>query len=174
MSVKMKNVLMACGILFALAVPGTGYAQMDNRPFSFKNSPGGLGMSQGGRQAILGAKLLGETPNTLLRNYNGELLELERGPGKSAIVRRQDGSFLPGYRGEDFRGGNEDMRVGVFNPFFSPVYTGDDYYPPAALQTAAMIDAWVGALVAGELPFPYYDVSNSVTSWTGFVNYLQK
>lgn len=96
-------------------------AQLQNSPYSFRNSPGGgVGMSIGGRQAILNDELLGRTPSVILRDPSGQVLSLQEGPDGTAIVSVPGGNFIPGYRGQDFRQGNLAMSVGIFNAFFGP------------------------------------------------------
>lgn len=156
-------VSMVGAILFLM---GGASAQMNNRPYSFKNSPGGLGMSDGGRQAIINQKMLDKAPDNLLRGPDGFLLDVIKGPGSVVIVREENnGSFIPGYRGTDFRGGNQDMKSGVFNLFFSPAYRDGSYSTYSDYQTAAVIGAWISSVVPGIS----YDSANPVTSWTVFV-----
>lgn len=158
--------LVAVAMVTTILLTGVVRAQMDNRPYSFPNSPGGLGMSDGGRQAIINQKILDGTPDNLLRGPDGLLLDVIKGPGNVVILRREDnGGFVPRYRGNDFRGGNADMQAGVFNLFFSPSYSGRSPYTYADYQTAAVIGAWIASVTPG-LP---YDPANTVTSWTVFV-----
>lgn len=141
-------------------------AQMNNKPYAFKNSPGGMGMSDGGRQAILNEKILGETPSNMLRGPDGLLLDVIKGPGNVVIVRREgDGGFVPNFRGADFRGGNADMQAGVFNQYFSPVYLNNSYSVYDNYQTSAVIGAWIAAVTPGFS----YNPGNSISSWTVFV-----
>lgn len=163
----------AAAIITIAAAAGSANAQISDRPFSFRNSPGGLGMSPGGRQAIMNEQILGETPDNLLRWSDGRLLDVTRGSGNSAIVSRvEDGGFIPGYHGTDFRSGNLNMQAGVFNSFFSPVYHYDSYYTAGNFQTGSVISAWVANVASGGMPFSYYDNGNTVSSWTSFVNNL--
>lgn len=167
MSLLIKIFIVAAVLMTgALSLASVSYAQMDNRPYSFKNSPGGLGMSDGGRQAIINQKILDKTPDNLLRGPDGLLLDVIKGPGNVVIVRREDnGGFVPGYRGTDFRGGNLQMQTGAFNPFFSPSNESRSYSAYQDYQTAAIIGAWISSVT----PVLSYDPANTVTSWTVFV-----
>lgn len=171
MSSNFKNLMFAAVVAFASLTSAANYAraQMDNRPFSFKNSPGGLGMSQGGRQAIIGEKIQGSTPDTLVRGPDGLLLDVIEGPGDSVIVSRQGGGFVPGYHGSDFRGGNTGMQAGIFNLFFSSSYNSGVHHTYSDYQTAAVIGAWITSVASGSMPYSYYDAADPINSWTTFV-----
>lgn len=162
------RIFMLVAVAAVMTVPliGKVYAQMNNRPYSFRNSPGGLGMSDAGRQAIINRKVFNETPENLMRGPDGLLLDVFKGPGNVVILRREGGGgVVPGYRGRDFRGGNADMRAGVFNLFFSPAYAARSLSTYEDYQTAAIIGAWIASVEPG-IP---YDPANPVTSWTVFV-----
>lgn len=149
---------------------GAAFAQMDNKPFSFnKRGSDGVGMSNAGRQAIIEEKIFDSTPDNLQRDSGGYLLDVTKGPGGTALVTRQNGTFLPGYSGTDFRDDNPFMRVGAFNPFFNPIYVNGHSYMD--LHTASVLGSWIGNVSAG-VPFPYYDSANTINSWTVFVNSL--
>ena len=92
-------------------------AQFDNRPYEFRGGAS-VGMSPAGRQAILREKLFNETPDNLMRSPSGRLLELQEGPGNSAIVSERGGQTLPGYRGRSALRRDLGRGVGVFNSFF--------------------------------------------------------
>src|ERR1035437_428616 len=161
-------ILAAMAVALALMAPAG--AQQNNRPFSFGNSSSGMGMSTGGRQAILNQKIMNSAPDNLLRGPNGELVDVTRGPGNSAIVSFEGGGFIPEYHGTGFRGDNASMQAGIFNPYFIPRYAGSSYgeYDYSQFQTAAIINAWVGAVAAGNMPAAFYGAGNSVDFWTGY------
>ena len=163
--------------VMTLVTIGSASGQLDNRPFSFKNSPnGGPGMSQGGRQAIINEKLFDSTPDNLQRGADGQLVDVTEGPGKSVIVfEHGTNSSIPGFHGTSFRGDNELMQVGVFNTYFGPFHDSSDFagYSYAQFHTAALINSWTMNMVAGNVSPPYYG-SNTVDSWTSFVNSLHK
>lgn len=169
--------VMALAAIFVLFVVGTASAQMDNRPFSFRNSPqGGPGMSGGGKQAIIQEKLFGETPDNMLRGPDGRLLDVIEGPGDSAIVLEHGTArTYPGYHGTSFRGDSDLMQVGVFNAYFGPLHdsTGFAGYSYAQLHTANMINSWTMGMIANGAA-PVYFGSNPVDSWTVFVSSLNR
>ena len=170
---RMKNFYYATlTTIVIITSAGTALAQMDNKPFSFNRRGGDeIGMSNGGRQAIIEEKIFDSTPDNLQRDSGGYLLDVTKGPGGSALVTRQSGAFIPGYSGTDFRDDNPLMRVGVFNPFFNPIYVNGHSYMD--LQTASVLGSWIGNVSAG-VPFPYYDSANTINSWTVFVNSLDR
>lgn len=160
-----------------LVTIGSAGAQLDNKPFSFKNSPtGGPGISQAGKQAIINEKLFNSTPENLQIGPDGRLVDVIEGPGKSAIVfEHGTNSSIPGFKGTDFRGDNPLMSVGVFNAYFGPVHnstslSGHSY---AQFHTAALISSWTTNVVSGAGLPPYYG-NNPVDSWTVFTNSLNK
>lgn len=153
-------------------VSATAYTQMRNEPYTFRNAPNGMGMSIGGQQAILNERLFGETPRNLVRGPSGQLLDVTRGPGHSAIVSFQgNGGIIPGYKGADYRQGNAGMAVGVFNSFFTPsYYSGTSYASYAAYgdsQTGAIVSSWTSKAMSDY--GPAYSGSNSIEGWTGMV-----
>lgn len=133
--------------LFSAVTIGTAHAQLDNRPFSFKNAPSGVGMSTGGRQAIINEKLFDATPDNLQRAPDGSLVDVTEGPGNSAITfRHGTTSVIPGFKGSSFRGDNDLMQVGVFNPYFAPDFNSTTL-PGIAyshLYTNSTINSWTG------------------------------
>lgn len=173
-----RNFCIALAVIAVIfATIGTAWAQLDNKPFSFRNSPtGGLGMSQGGKQAIINEKIFDSTPDNLQRGPNGELVDVIEGPGKSAIVFwHGTNSSIPGFHGTDFRGENQLMQAGVFNAYFGTNNgsAGFDGYNYAQFVTAAMINSWTMTMIPGNVSAPYYG-TNSVDSWTSFVNSMNR
>ncbi len=162
-----KIILLFAAVFVTFCWPATPYAQLNNKPFSFKMSPGGgVGMSLGGRQAIINQKVLGVTPGTLVRGADGQLLDVTKGPGKSAIISHEGGGTIPSFRGRSFRGGNVDMAVGVFNSFFSSRSGGGSSGSSiASVHSAAVVDTWTGRVVTGGMPVSYLP-SSSVDNWT--------
>lgn len=144
-------------LTFGAASPAD--AQLNNRPYSFKNSPdGSIGMSRGGRQAIINEKLFGVTPDNLHRDASGSLVDIVRGPGRSAIAfRHGTAESLPFYKGSSFRGEYDLMQAGIFNSYFGPSYNSPDYY-------------------GGRSGFGYSgsSSSNTIDSWTSFVADLDR
>ncbi len=162
---NLKKFLFAVVMIPVLMAPQVAEAQMNNRPYSFKGSSGGgVGMSLGGRQAILNEEVFDATPDNLLRGPNGQLLDVIEGPGHSALPAFEGGGgFLPGYRGTSFRGGNSSMQAGVFNSFFAS--TNSDDYSYTDYQTSAVMDSWISGISHGG----YYGSGDSVSSWTSMV-----
>lgn len=160
------SMVLLLSLVLLLVTAGLAYAQLNNRPYAFKNSPGGLGMSNAGKQAIINDKILGSTPDNLVRGPDGYLLDVIKGPGNVVIVRKDNnGSIIPGYRGTDFRGGHSEMEAGAYNLFFTSDDSDRNYYMYDKYQTAAIIGAWIAAVAPGTS----YDPANPVTSWTVFV-----
>lgn len=153
-----------CGILF---LAGTAQAQLINRPFSFNTPSGGVGMSIGGRQAILNDKILGSRPDNLVRGADGQLITVISGPGRSAISSIEGGGTIPGYRGRSFRDGNPGMSAGAFNAYFVPGSSGGGVGP--VLESGATINTWTGRIITG-MPVSYTP-SSSVDTWTGMASY---
>lgn len=168
--------LMAAAVFSAVTI-GTAHAQLDNKPFSFKNAPGGgVGMSIGGRQAIINEKLFDATPDNLQRAPDGSLLDVTEGPGKSAIIfRHGTDSVIPGYKGTSFRGNNDLMQVGIFNPYFAPDYNSTTL-PGIAyshLYTTSTISSWTGSVSPESHAFMSRGGS-PVDRWTMFVNSMNR
>jgi hypothetical protein len=159
-------------LFFAFSLPQTVHAQLNNKPFSFKGSPdGGVGMSLGGRQAILNKEIFGVTPKNLVRGFDGQLLDVTRGPGHSAIVSHEGGGFIPSYRGSSSFRANEDVSVGVFNSYFSPSQGSSATPVLARLTSSAVISTWTARVATGGTPVSY-SPDSSVDAWTGMVHIL--
>jgi len=178
MAHRIKTIsIVSAATLMILAMIGTAGAQLDNRPFSFKNSPtGSPGMSTGGKQAIINEKLFDSTPENLQRGSNGVLVDVVEGPGHTAIVfKHGTNSSLPGFRGSSFRGDNTLMQVGIFNPYFGQLHDNSSYgtYSYSQFQTSALINSWTASVMSGNTAPPYYG-NNPVDSWTGYVQNLNK
>lgn len=156
--------------LFISAFPSVAEAQLNNRPFSFKSPSGGVGMSLGGKQAILNERIYGSTPKNLSRAGDGTLLNITKGPEGVALASVPGAdNFIPSYRGTSFRGGNSEMSVGVFNAYFTPHSSGgggpDSY---AQFHSSAVVSTWTGRVVSGGEPVSYLP-GNSVDNWTSMV-----
>jgi hypothetical protein len=150
-------------VAFAWAIPGPASAQLNNQPYSFGSPGGGVGMSIGGKQAILNQKLEGSTPDNLYRNMDGILVDVRRGPGGVALTKP-----LRGGRGADGRSANRGpSRAGEFNTFFVK-FDGLPFRTDMATSSGAMVDGWTGnvhgLVTAG---------GNSVDQWTGMVYWLK-
>lgn len=171
----MKRALILSALILSLgAFTSPAYAQMNNKPFSFKGTPdGGVGMSMGGRQAILNQEIFGATPKNMIRGADGQLLSLTVGEGRVAIVSNEGNSgFLPGYKGSSFRGDNPDMSYGVFNTFFSPRNRdGISSSTLAALHTGSVISTWTARVATGSDSVSFLP-SSSVDNWTAMVDGL--
>lgn len=100
---KVRSIMVALVGAFAMFHVAAAEAQQNNRAFSFNGSGGGSGMSFGARQAIVNQQVLGITPNQLVTGPGGVLLNVQRGPGGSAIVSTLGGTVIPSFRG-GFRG----------------------------------------------------------------------
>lgn len=165
---QMKFKAFGWAIILSTFSISPSFAQMNNEPYSFKGA--GSGMSIGGKQALLNQKILGQTPDNLLRSLDGQLLTVDRGPGHAAIVSIPgEGNFLPGYK-TDYKQGRSDLNAGVFNSFFD---SGDGYTGYALMGapgTSAVINAWTRyAGYDGHNYSAIYAPQNSVDVWTGMV-----
>ncbi len=100
---KIRSIMIALVGAFAMFHVAAAEAQQNNRSFSFNGSGGGSGMSFGARQAIVNQQIFGITPNQLVTGPGGVLLNVQRGPGSSAIVSTLGGVVIPSFRG-GFRG----------------------------------------------------------------------
>jgi len=140
------------------------FAQMNNRPFSFDSS-GGIGMSSGGREAILNDDVFGSRPRNLIRDNSGALLSLTKGPGGAAIAGIPGTDvFLPGYRGRSFRVGNTLIRVGVNNGYLAPQESQivvPNYYTQNSSNT--VINTWTSRVIYDGMTLSY----DSIDVWTG-------
>jgi len=165
--------------LIGLAMAGVGItstpalAQLDNRPFQFRNSEAGrVGMSTAGRQAILNQEILGRTPDNLVRR-NGVLVDVVEGRGGEAQVRVPGGgAFLPNARPDGFR--YRGAAVGVFNTFF--MTGGSGGYVPAASGMSHSVTGWTAAVVSDgyDAGPPGNETSSVIAAWTRQVRFLQR
>lgn len=166
-----KTPVFSLSVMPLLLFNNVAIAQMSNAPFSFRNSPGGeAGMSVGGRQAIINEKIMDLRPDNLLRAPGGELLDVQKGPGGSAITSYfGTGQIIPQYRGTGFQGNHPEMAVGVFNGYFLPLTFTSSYDPSSGLLfSGATVSTWTSRVISGGLPLSYLD-GNVVDSWTGQV-----
>ena len=97
-------------------------AQQNNRPFSFGGGSfsGGSGISFAGRQAILNQQFFGAVPNQLVTGPGGSLLNVQRGPGGTAIVSTLGGAIIPQFRGSTRFGGSRGAINGWTSPGLRP------------------------------------------------------
>lgn len=152
-----------------LLASGTAHAQMSNKPFVFKNTPGGIGMSVGGKQAIFNEKFFGEQPHNLVRDSSGNLLDIQNGPGRNVFVSYPGTDlFIPNYRGSSFKGARSDMTAGVFNAFFSPSSSGRSSVPYPQIQSGETISTWTTRVASGNTTVSYSGDS-VVDNWTSQV-----
>ena len=157
-------------LLFITANTSPAYAQLNNKPFSFNTPDGGVGMSIGGQQAIINQEILNATPDNLVRNSSGVLLDVQEGPGNTAIVSNEGASgFLPKFKGTSYKGSNLDISVGVFNSFFSPKSSnGVTGRTIASIHTGGTISSWTARVTSGGSAVSYLP-NNSIDTWTAIV-----
>lgn len=156
------------------AVAGSAQAQLSNKPFSFSSGGGpSVGMSIGGRQAILNEQLTGATPRVLVRDGFGELVDVAPAPGGPAALARRpgEGNFLPNFSRADFRGGNPGMSVGAFNAFFVPGRDRSGGFILVQGESGALINTWT-ARVVSDASGVIYRFDSTVDVWTGQVGGL--
>ncbi len=166
----MKPLLTFLALLSVFTISTLGnasLAQMNSKPFSFSTPGGGLGMSIGGKQAILNNEISGAAPGNMLRADDGSLLSVVKGKGGVPVVSYEGGSVIPSFRGGSFRGDNESWSIGVFNTFFEARKNDSLTSTYAQMQTGAVISTWTGR-IASNLPVSYTP-ANSVDTWTGMV-----
>ncbi len=84
--------LFTAGIVLA---GGTAHAQIGNSPVM----PGGIGISQAGRQAILDSRLRDSRPRNLVRGADGSLLEIARQGDQAFLRTRSNDVFFANARG---------------------------------------------------------------------------
>lgn len=141
---------------------------ISNKPFSFRGSNGGVGMSTGGKQAILNDKIFDSRPENMVRAPDGELLSVQKGAGDSAFVSYPGtGQFIPQYKGESYKGDGFEMGVGIFNGFFLPIGKNVGFFYPENSSTA--ISTWTARVISGGIPVFYQGDNDSVETWTGNV-----
>lgn len=155
--------------LGAVLLGDVAMAQMQNRPFAFRNSgPGGVGMSVGGKQAILNQEFTGAQPEVLVRDASGQLLDVRRGRDGLAIVREPGGgNFIPGFRGSGFRAGAVGMSVGAFNAFFVPRRGSNLSFLPMQASSTETVTVWTARVVTDSSVMS--GRNNPVDIWTGYV-----
>ncbi|TVQ81841.1 MAG: hypothetical protein EA357_11590 [Micavibrio sp.] len=165
----MKNFILP--LTFACAMGLTmpqAQAQMNNQPFAFPNNAGNIGISMGGKQAIIDHKLNDSTPRHLVRGADGNLLDVEKGPGGLAIVSTADGNTVPSFRGRSFRDGDGTMAVGVFNAYFVPSQSNNNRFSLMQGLSSAAINTWTARVISGGAPVSYLP-NSTVDIWTGMV-----
>ncbi len=76
-------------------------AQMNNQPFSFNTSDGGVGMSTAARQALINQQLFNATPDNIMKGPDGSLITLTQSDrsDRIAIATTQSGEIIPQFRG---------------------------------------------------------------------------
>lgn len=156
----------------ALLLSNAVIAQINNQPYSFGRSGRGVGISVGGREAIINEKIHGVHPDNMIRTPAGELLEVYKGPGGTAFaIYPGTGRFIPEYHGTSFREYSPDIAVGIFNPFFMPASYGSGYvaYPYSySSSSGATVSTWTARVSSDGMPISYQE-GNVVDSWTGQV-----
>jgi hypothetical protein len=170
---RRRNVVLA---LAFLSVSGSGaVAQLNNMPYAFRGTAdGSVGMSVGGRQAILNQQISGITPANLVRGVNGQLLDVQKSAGGTAIVSYPGtGQTIPQFYGTSYREGRPDISVGTFNSFFVPGSGASGGYSSVShIHSGATVSTWTGRVITGGAPVSYLGEGNSVDSWTGGVHTL--
>lgn len=143
----------AAGVAALLTVSTAAHAQLDNRPYQFR-SAGSVGMSEGYRQAIINEQLTGETPRFFVRDAQGSLVDVVRGPGRVPLIRdATTGQLTTGrHRGAagfsmgGVRVGGPARAVSNEAGWFGLALAGDRRgrvaYSNAAHVTSDTIDSW--------------------------------
>lgn len=165
----MRNNMIIGVVTAAFVLIGTAAeSQISNEPYRFRGGAS-VGLSNAAREAILRQKLLNETPRDLVRGPSGELLDVQKGPGGSAIVSERGGRIIPGFRGRPLFRSGAGVSVGIFNAFFltrPSDSTGLAAFFSSGAQTRTSIAGWTGMVSngvgAGMVPAGY----SPVESWT--------
>lgn len=161
--------------LLFVGISGSGaVAQLNNMPYAFRGAvDGGVGMSVGGKQAILNEQITGVTPYNMVRGVDGQLLDVQKSFGGSAIVSYPGTTqTIPHYYGTSYREGRPDISVGVFNNFFTPSNSGGGYSSVSHIHSGATVSTWTGRVLTGGVPVSYLGEDNPVDAWTGGVHAL--
>lgn len=165
MTVRLSIIAAPLMILALLAGATPADAQMDNRPFQFRNGPG---LSLAGRQAILDKELLGRVPDTIGRGPFGSLVIVRETEGGAAIAFDRAGvPVVGGLTGSGWR--DSRTAAGIFNPFFLPSRNGTTVR--LSTLTTAPMDAWLTQvnLPGSGYPRPATRAS-SIDTWTSLVH----
>lgn len=101
-----------------MAGPITALAQAGNLPYQSGNA----GLSYGGRQAILNAKLLNSRPRNLVRGSDGSLLDVSRRGSQAFLRSPETGAILPG--GSPRRGWSTGLGTGLGWGGMASAYSG--------------------------------------------------
>lgn len=136
----MAKVFLVAAALLSVAAPPAAMAQWNNQPFEFRRSfgGGGVGMSPAYRQAIIERKLFNVRPRNLVRDANGFLLEVVRGPSDQAFLRRQAAPFLATTPGLGFGFGGFVVGAPVSGGSYAPAF-GVTSAAPVFLNWVSMI-----------------------------------
>lgn len=163
-----KNTLIGAVTAAVLLLGTTAESQISNKPYQFRGGAS-VGMSNAAREAILRQKLLNETPRNLVRGPSGELLDVEKGPGGTAIVSERGGRIIPGFRGRPLFRSGSGIGVGIFNAFFLTRpgdSTGAAAFFSSGSQTRASIAGWTGMVSSGGGAGMVPSGHSPVESWT--------
>ncbi len=162
---KFSHTALFCALLLS---PLTAQAQLNQKPFSFNTPNGSVGMSIGGKQAILNDGTFKIKPKNMLRVNNGSLLTVTRSKGNSALITTQGGDVIPAFKGSSHKGANTTWNAGSFNSFFSPKsFDGSASNYNNNIYTSAVVSTWTER-VATQSAVSYVP-NSSVETWTGMV-----
>jgi hypothetical protein len=153
------------GAAFFLAGVTTAQAQAGNLPYQ----SGSAGLSYGGRQAILSAKLLNSRPRNLVRGVDGSLLDVSRRGSQAFLRSPETGAILPG--GSPRRGWATGLGTGLGWGGMASAYSGALSYRYGRSSGADSMMQWISMLDMG-LSQSYAGLSISesespIDQWTG-------
>lgn len=153
------------GATFFFAGATAVQAQAGNLPYQ----SGGAGLSYGGRQAILNAKLLNSRPKNLVRGSDGSLLDVSRRGSQAFLRSPETGAILPG--GSPRRGWATGLGTGLGWGGMAGAYSGalGNSYARAGAGESMM--QWISMLGMGPSRsyggFAISESESPIDQWTG-------
>lgn len=163
--VRLMGAAAVATVLF-LGGATNAHAQAGNLPYQ----SGGVGLSFGGRQAILNAKLLNSRPKNLVRGSDGSLLDVSRRGSQAFLRSPETGAILPG--GSPRRGWATGLGTGLGWGGMASAYGGALGYRHGGSGGAAdSLMQWISMLDMGPgRSYGGVSISESggpIDQWTG-------
>jgi len=163
--VRLMGAAVVASVLF-LGGATSAYAQAGNRPYQ----SGSAGLSYGGRQAILNAKLLNSRPKNLVRGSDGSLLDVSRRGSQAFLRSPETGAILPG--GSPRRGWATGLGTGLgwggmasaYGGALGYRYGGSGSGGESLMQWISMLDMGPGRSYVG---VSISESESPIDQWTG-------